>query len=174
MNEIYIALISSVVTGLLAAIIFKLTMSKLRPKLIISDWISMNQNETGEDVYFIKVVNIGRRSAINLKAELRIRTPHNVHGGTIMKTNKLSLYRSEMLELPKDSREDKNAENAFRFRTNDNIIDMLNSNSASYLMFQVLSYDSFSGYAKVYTKNYYNKEYIKKGRFDFGNSLEIK
>ena len=95
-------------------------------------------------------------------------------GGIIRNTNKIALKTSEIMEISKFDLKDEMANYAYRFIVNENI-EKIWENSNSFLRFKISAKDSLSGFSRVFTKNYHTKiNSIQEGKFEAGNTLEIK
>lgn len=164
-----------VLSSFVASLIFLLFLTRVRPKIEISDKIAKSVSPTGEPIYRIKIINKTRRSIINVKAELQLVTPTVTPGGIIQKTKTIPLKRSEIMEISKFDLKDKTAGYAFRFVIYENLEELWKDETRSFLRFRVYAVDSLSGFGRVFVKEYHTKRNsIKEGDFEFGNSLEIK
>ncbi len=170
-----VAVIIGILSSLVASLMFLLFLTRVRPKIIISDRIAKGKSSTGETVYRIKIINKTHRSIINVKAQLHLMIPTVTPGGIIMKSKEIPLKRSEIMEISKFDLKDEMAGYAFRFLTYENIEDLWKDDTHSFLRFRIFATDSLSGFCKGFCKYYHTKRNsIKGGDFEFGNSLEIK
>lgn len=174
MIEYILAIIIGVSSSAVASLIFLLFLSRIRPKIIISDQIAKQTSIKGSISYRIRVMNKTHRSIMDIKAQLHRVTLILVPGGTIPKVRKIPLKTSEIMELPKFDPRDKEANYAYRFVTYENIEEIWGDDTKSYLRFKIYAKDSLSGFGKVFTKNYHTKrDSIKAGIFEVGNILKI-
>ena len=60
------ALITGVLSGMVASLLFLLALRQLRPKIIISPFIARDVNSLGEVRYRFKVVNRSLRPAVDV------------------------------------------------------------------------------------------------------------
>ncbi len=170
-----VAVIIGILSSLAASLMFLLFLTRIRPKIIISDQISKGIGSRGERVYRIKIINKTHRPIINVKAQLHLMTPTVTPGGIIMKSKEIPLKRSEIMQISKFDVKDKTAGYAFRFLTYENIEDLWQEDTRSFLRFRIYATDSLSGFSRVFSKDYHTKRNsIKEGDFVFGSSLEIK
>ena len=173
MIDYIVAILIGVLSSIVASIIFILFLRRLRPKIIISPEIAKWKTIKGERIYQIKVINETGRSIINIKAQLFLVTHRERPGGRTPATEKIPLYKSEVMELSKFDLKDTEDNHAFRFDTETDIEKLWN-NEESFFRFKIYGTDSFSGFGKVFVQDYLKKESIVKGDFHAGNSLEIK
>lgn len=175
MIEYILAIIIGVLSSAVACLIFLLFLSRIRPKIIISDQIAKEKSIKGSIAYRIRVINKTHRPIMDIKAQLHRVTLIVVPGGTIPKVKEIPLKRSEIMELPKFDPRDKEANYAYRFVTYENVEEIWGDDTKSYLRFRIYAKDSLSGFGKVFIKNYHTKRNsIKEGSFKVGNSLEIR
>ena len=168
------SVIIGVLSSVIASLIFLSFLTRVRPKLEISDKIAKGKSlTTGDIIYRIKVINKSRRPVINVKAQLHLITPIVIPGGMLLKSKEIPLKRSEVMYLEKFDPSDKQAKYAFRFTTYGNIENIWKDDRQSFLRFRIIATDSISGFTKVFVKNYHIKSLIKEGEFEFGNSMKI-
>lgn len=175
MNDYILAIIIGILSSFLASIIFLLFLTRVRPNIVISDKIAKSiSSKTNNTVYIIKVVNKTGRSIIDIKAELHLINLVIMPGGILKNTQKITLKNSELMEIAKIDLKDKEADlGDYRFITYEDIEEIWDNNK--FLRFKISAKDSLSGFSRVFTKNYHVKRNsIKEGKFEVGNSLEIK
>lgn len=175
MNDYLLAIIIGVLSSFVASLIFLLFLTRVRPNIVISDQIAKSRStKTGELVYIIKIINKTKRPIIDIKVQLHLINLVVMPGGVIRNTNKIALKSSEIMEISKFDLNDKMGNYAYRFIVNENI-EKIGENSNSFLRFKISAKDSLSGFIRVFTKNYHTKiNSIQEGKFEAGNSLEIK
>ena len=174
MIDYIVAILIGVLSSIVASIIFILFLCRLRPKIIISPEIAKWKTINGERIYQIKVINKTGRSIMNIKAKLSLVTYRERPGGRTPATEKIPLYKSEVMELSKFDLEDTEDNHAFRFGTYIDIEKLWNDEE-SFFRFKVYGTDSFSGFGEVFVQDYHiKKSPIVEGDFHAGNSLEIK
>ncbi len=163
-----VAIIVGVLSSLLASLIFLFFLRLMRPKIVISDKIA----KTG-DRFVIKVVNKSRRDAVDIKVEFLLMTPVSVPNGIILRRRPILLKRDYLMVLPRYDKRDKDASYAFRFTTQENLLEIWNKEH-QYLLFRLMAKDELSGFGKVFNQKFYTKKDIMEGSFEFGESLEIR
>jgi len=170
-----LSVIIGILSSVIASIIFLTFLTRVRPKIEISNQIAKGKSlTTGDIIYRIKVINKTRHSIINIKAQLHLVTPIVVPGGILLKTKEIPLKRSEVMCLEKFDPKDEQAKYAFRFVTYEDIEKSWSDDKRSFLRFRIVATDSISGFSKVFTKDYHTKSLIKEGEFEYGASMEIK
>jgi len=175
MFEYLFLVVIGVLSSVIASLIFLSFLTRIRPKLEISDQIAKGKSLTTEDIiYKIKVINKTRRPIINVKAQLHLVTPIVVPGGILLKSKEIPLKRSEVMYIEKFGPNDEQAKYAFRFTTYEKIEDIWKDDRQSFLRFRIIATDSISGFTKAFSKDYHTKNLIKEGEFEFGNSIGIK
>jgi hypothetical protein len=168
MLEITISILSSFI----AASMFVLFLSKLRPSLKISEKIAfLNKEDTD---YEIKVINNGLRNVINIKVEIDLMESRIVPDGTILNSKPIKIKKSERMTLSKFSKKDKEATYAYRIVILDDLNLLWNNESTQFIRIRIFSQDEMSNFGKVFTQDFRTKRNsLQEGQFRFGNSLEI-
>lgn len=167
------SILVGVASSLTASFLFLLVLARLRPRILISDKIAKVEEQNGETWYSVKILNRTRFDLIKVFAEFHIVTPKKKYGGYIIHAEKLDLIRSEVLVLSKFDASDKEAKYAFRFRSTA-YLEKDWVDQESYIRFRVYAAHSLSGFGKVFSKDYYDKEVdIVSGDFEYGNSLRV-
>jgi hypothetical protein len=173
MNNVF-AIIIGVLSSLIASIVFLLFLTRLRPRILISDQIAKSTSDSGKKIYRIKVVNETKVPIINVKAQLHLMNPNMAPGGIIFISKEISFQRSEMLEIAAFDSKDKAAEYAYRFRSYEDIDNLWSDDAHSYLRFRIYATHSISGFSRVFRKDYHTKRNtIIEGDFAFGTSTAI-
>ena len=132
-----LSIIVGVLSGLVASTVFLYFISRVRPKVNISNTIAKGQSSKGDTAYRIKVINMTRRSIINVKAQLHLVTLSVVPGGVIEKSKAIELRRSDPMEISRFDRKDTKAEYAFRFLTYEDLDSLWEDDKLSYLKFRI-------------------------------------
>lgn len=179
-------LFTGVVSGLISSLLFLGYLSTLKPKILISEVISKEDDPTtGTPIYKIKVVNKTDRPIVNIKLELSVvqvsistqqSGNNNTKQGVLKKVLPLKLKRPEVPIIREYRKSDSEAEYACRFSTTEQldvvwVLDPHNPNT--YLEFTVFAMDSRSNFSTVAKQRYYKKNQIVHGAFEFGDSLKI-
>ena len=149
-------IITGVVSSIFASFIFILFLRSLRPKIIISPKISKWHTLDGKRIYQIKVINKTGRSIMNIKAQFFLVVRRAKPNGTTLAKEKIPLYNSEVMDLSKFDRKDKEDDKyAFRFGTFEDIEKLLDTNQKNpFFRFIIYGTDSFSGFGAVFVQDY--------------------
>ena len=91
----------SILSGLVASLVFLLVLSKLRPSIEISEFIAREKDEAGKFFTF-KIVNKSSRSCIGVKVDASLARQTNVQGGHTFWTTNLPLKQNEVFEISKN------------------------------------------------------------------------
>lgn len=167
------SVVISILTGFITSSLFLLFLSKLRPKIVISECIAV-RDEDGKQRYVIKVINRGTRNAINLKAELSMVAVRIVPDGNVYSTRTLTLNKDAIFTLAKLDMSNDEANYAYRFATIDDVEGIWRDDSREFLRFKLYAQDEMSNFGKVFAQDFRTKRNtIKKGEFRFGESLDV-
>lgn len=164
--------IVGIVSGLVSAIIFHCILKKSSPKIIISDEIEKRE-VNGKSEYRIKVVNLQKHFAVNVKPYLVLVHSQNGVNGLILRTKQLKVYEEDLPYIDPFNKKDADCKYAVRFRVTENLEVDWNNTVAQHLEIRIYCVDEFSGAGKLFVKNYYSPSCIVKGNFKTGKSLEI-
>jgi hypothetical protein len=176
-----IPLVTGVLSGFIASLIFIIFFSRIRPNIKISDKICYSfgpilfpDELEGKPIYEIKAINRSRRAAINLRAELQIVAQRFTKGGPVQYWKDIALVRPNPMHIEKYNKKDTEGLYAFRFRTFENLDPLWSDDDTAFLRFRLVATDSLSGFSKVFVRNYYTKkDYLVEGRFASSDSFEI-
>ncbi|MGA2824360.1 MAG: hypothetical protein ABSE72_12640 [Bacteroidales bacterium] len=169
------SVVIGVLSSLVASLIFLFYLTRVRPKIEISDQVARTISASGKTIYRIKVINKSRVPIINIKTQLHVMRPTTVPAGIIYISKDITFQQSEIMELSKFDTQDKTAAYAYRFRSYDALDDLWSEDSQSYLRFRIRATHSVSGFTRVFRKDYYTRRNsIMYGEFDFGNSMKIR
>jgi hypothetical protein len=160
-----------ILIGVLSSALFLFLASRVKPRLRISPHIASMPHAGGcGPGYGVKVVNLSRRSATELKARLALVRKIAVAGGLINKTEDFFLEKDSVFELPGMS--ENLEDSAFRFITTNDIEN--DWASPNYILFSVSAKDSLTGFSKVFSQSYVLKrDVLKAGEFEIGHSMRI-
>ena len=173
MSEIIIGVLTGVLSSLAASSIFLFFLFHFRPKLDISPYIAVREDEEGT-AYILKVINRTPREVIDIRCELTLMTPTNVTHGVIISATHLNLRKSYSFHLEKYDKKDKDAKYAARYVTYENLESKWPDDKVSYLQLRILAKDSLSGFSKFFSQSFYTKEScLVKGSHKFGDSLDV-
>ncbi|WP_410569279.1 hypothetical protein [Amycolatopsis sp. cmx-4-61] len=95
-------------------------------------------------VFRIKVVNLSRRAAMDLRFDAHLVTPVGAKGGAIKRRTPLECGNAPLL-LPRRDRSDADYDNAYRLRIKTDIRQLLSDNPASFIRLQVFGRHEVSG-----------------------------
>jgi hypothetical protein len=129
----------------------------------------------GTKRYHIKVINRSRRAAVDIRAELRLRTEVSVPGGKVITNERMNLKYSEVLQISGYRKKDEKAEYARRFIISDDVDEIWKDETHTHIGFRIYAKDSLSNLGRVFSKDYHTKRYsLVDGSFVFGDSMEVK
>lgn len=163
MRTIFVGIVSS----LAAAVVFLFLLSILRPDITISEVIAESQTADGRKVYEIKVLNNNDRPSINVRVAMHLVGPRVVPGGVIPEEplRKLTIDNSTVFALG----------STFRFRIKEDLDDIWQDDTNTFLRFTIIATDSLSGFSRVFTQKFHIKRnHIVKGDFEYGKSLTVR
>ena len=162
-----------VVGSFVASILFLAFASIFRPKLSISKNIAVWEEEDGTTYYSVKVVNCGYYSAINITAEFSIIGLRKVQGGLGKRIYDIDLKKNNLLVLrPYDKKDPRDC--TYEFLTRKNLPKIWEDKPDAKLFFRVFAQHSFTSFSKLFEQKYDNQKVFIKGRFGFGDSMDIK
>ena len=171
--EPIIAITIGIASSFVSSFLFLRTMKKLKPKIEISHTISKYVDENNRRVYVIKILNKGKREAININIVFHVVKEIIVSGGRIFRSERLELRSNNILSIPKFCKKDSDANYAFRIRCFENLEAKWSSNKNSYLRIRLTAADAISGATIVCEQKYYTLDSIKEGQFEWGDSFKI-
>ena len=91
-----------------------------------------------------------------------------------MVSEDIPLSRNDPMVIDRFGIKDEQANYAFRFLTYENLENIWTDEKLSFLRFRIFASDSFSGFGRVFTQDYHlQRDAIKEGDFEFGDSLQI-
>jgi hypothetical protein len=166
-EEIGFALCVGAFSSLMASLIYLIILSCLRPKLKISKDIA---NYDGR--YFIKVINRSFGKVYDINVELLKMIPVNTTGGQNLRFSRIDLRNSKIWYMTGFRGKSEHATYAVLFSTEEDLSAIWTNNN-EILHFKIIAKHAFSGFVKVKTQVYHCNTCIKKGSFEFGNSLKI-
>lgn len=173
--EYALAALIGVISSLTASVVFLLVLSKLRPRLEISDKIAWTMADNRKE-FHIKIINRTKNPIVNIKTELLLAKWRNVSGGRIYSSMPIELRQSEALQISgfTSDPEDNKAEYAIRFTALEDIDQLWANDENTSLIFRVYGVHSISNLGRAFQRTYHRKATsLKYGDFKFGNSLEI-
>ena len=173
MEMIITGLLTGFVSAICASAVFVLLMYRQRPKLQLSTEIAKTTID-GQTFYALKVINIGRRDAISIVAELILIQQTVVEGGIGYNVIELDLVRNKVFHLRPLSKVGDKFGAVFEFITTEDLGTEWKNFHDSYLVFRVTAQDSLSLSTHVFTSEFESPEKaIVVGRFAKGAKMTI-
>jgi len=168
------AILCGIIGGLVGSSLFLIILSRFRPKLAISKVMSVAEYE-GKKVYSFKVLNIGSRRAISIRAELYIIGYRAVKGasGRGKKYYQIPLLKEHFIRL--EPLGEKSGEfSSFEFSTDIDLEAEWKSKKESYMLCFVTAQDDLTSFNKTFEVSYDSlNESLKKGRFGYGKDMTV-
>lgn len=172
------SLINGVATSIIGSFVFLGLLFILKPNLKISPNIAHYESiegdkAGGQDAFVFKIVNKSWLfSANDVHVQLFHATFYNVADGRNIRFEEIDLRKSRSKSICGKCFKRSEAGYAHLFATNENIRNVFNNNS-DYLMLQVSSKHSLSGFSKMYQKDFYHANCISRGTFAFGDKYKV-
>lgn len=171
-TQIFFSIIAGIVSGLISSGLFFWIMSRLQPKMLISECICKGEDKNGT-FYGFKILNLTKHNIIDLRLEVQLKTPFNSNGGSNFSMEWIKLKKDYILQFPKYDPNDKNADYALIVATRDNLEELW-CDPAQHLEMRIYGKHALSGIRKSFTQKYYTKKNcIKAGLFNFGKTFDI-
>lgn len=168
--EFGLNIVLGVVSGIVASIIFLLSLRKMRPKICISRHIVLK-----DDIYYFKFVNKSRHDLFDIKLEASLLTPFGDINGQNLRAVDIKLMDEVLFHIPKNQKDGKDPHNLFatRCRTTQDLIKDWD-NESTYIQLTIIARHSVSGINRVFKQVYHSKGCISTDKnFIGGNSLDI-
>lgn len=168
-----LSVLSGVISGVVASILFYIYMRQLRPDIKLCKYIA--QFQRGDQTYYaFKLYNNSRWfSVLELRIEVVIRTPFNSDGGKNYRLERIQLKNYKYMILPRYKKGDESGGYALVVTTKDDIASLWSEENQN-IMFRVHGRHSFSGASKSFHKIFWQKgTSIKKGMFTFGKTDDV-
>lgn len=170
------SILGGIVSGFLASIVFLAATRFLRPKIFISEYLSVYPTDSrGNEVVRMKIVNLRRRPASDVSVQVFVQHVQQVHGGPLKVRKRVgNRFTSHMIQARK--LRDKEFDNARRIRIDDeHMIKLLAENSSAYVVVEVFARDAVSGVGGIFRREYpLSTDSFQFGSFELGNGGEIK
>lgn len=168
MPEIYSAILTGVISGIIASVFFMLILLKIKPKVSISQEICISRTKEGKEVHQIKVVNNTRAMLVNVKYSLHY---CEVYGDGIVTIHHIEALKSPITTITKYDKKDKLSKYAVRLSYDlDEEKYPLDENHK--LLFTFLADHAVSNTTKSMEVEYYAKD-VKRGVFESGTSTKV-
>ena len=167
--------------SIITSFIFLLFIALLRPIVTVSNLIlhsEITNRKTNEKrkVFKIKVVNWTMANIYEVKIQLYLATLYgDGHGTSSVRYQDISMVVSEFMYLPSMLRSEgrEHAEYAQIFMTAKDLEELW-TNESQYLEFRMVAKHGLSGFNKVITKRFTDRDVIKAGKFIYGTSTKCK
>jgi hypothetical protein len=165
-EAIAVGILSSVV----ASALWILILSRLTPKMVISPEIA---EDPASHVFRIKVVNLSRRAAVDLRVEAHLVTSIGARGGRVNRRTNLECGNPPLV-LPRRNRASKEYDNAYRLRLDSNIRELWSSNPDSFVRLQIFARHEVTGMGKMFERRYHHRSSeIVMGSFVHGQDMTV-
>lgn len=160
------------VSGLMASALVFLMAQRTRPRIEIAPQIAKDS----ADIYRMKLVNQARRAALDVRLDLQLRTTSSQPGGAYQPHSHPRVFKEPFhFDLPGFRKKDASARYARVYELNQNLESLWTDDTNQYLELQVFAVDSFSGFGRVFSREFRDKRScIKIGMFEHGKSVEIR
>ena len=162
-----------VVSSVIASTVFLLGVAR-RPKLDISYKIAKSTDAEGNRYYAAKIVNRTRSPLTDVRLRMSLLSPMPIEGGVVYDVKDLMLRTPDLLEIGAFDPRDLDASYAVRIALADDLDELWSQHYLQRVRFQVHATDSFTGYRKLFTQQYFVKELsLREGEFESGESLQV-
>lgn len=166
------AIITGVISGVIASGVFVYVLSLYRPNIKISHLIS-KRTENDVAYFTFKIANLSKRPCINLHVDAAIARMTNIDGGQLLVTQELDLAQKHLFELPGYKKKDTEGFYAWRFVSNSDL-DELWKTDDDIIRFRVLATDSFTGISRAFIQTYrLRRKTLKEGAHQFGLDMDV-
>lgn len=143
------------------------------PRVVISEFISKNQDTQGNTRFIFKIINKSRFNAYNVKFFLARRVPYIVDGKSVNhQLIELPLTKNEVFSVPSFKRDKSKGDYAVLIGTTVDISQDIGVDHLEYELMVSVTH-GLSNLTKVYKMKYKNKNKIFNRAFEFGNSTKI-
>lgn len=171
-ESLSVGIISGLISGLLSSLIMQIITRINKPRIKISDQIACKKNDSGENEYRFKIVNLSRSYAKNMLVLAELVNVTNDGSGTVSKVSPLTLARDDIRIIKPYSNNNDNKDYAIRFRLLENLEKVWVDAEHTHVQITVYCEKERSGVGKVFEKKYYRRDIIQ-GSFITGKSTEI-
>lgn len=174
-----------VLGGLIASLVFLLTLSLVRPRLQISPEIAMVPAEGPgeENEYRFKAVNRSRRACVDVDILAYVVTtrpiPAKKQGkfGTHRFLDPIDLRRHQGAMIPGYRRSDEAQKFAHLIRFEESAAKVLHkahkAESSAFILVRIVARDSWTGFPRMFEREFRLSSQIRTGVFSSGSSFEI-
>lgn len=168
-------ILGGVVAGVIASVIFIIAMRMFRPRIRISDNISVYPNDEGEEVLRIKIINLSYRAVADLTVQLYVEHKREVHGGPLKVRHVVGAKSSSQVQPGRRPFDKEVFDNCKRIRIEkQELIEALAAKPDGYLIAEVFARDAISGVGAIFEQKYaLSADKFKHGSFELGNTMHI-
>lgn len=169
------ALVTGVLSGMVASLLFLLALRQFRPKVSISPFIAREVDSLGEIRYRFKVVNRSFRPAVDVGVYLYRDRPRKVFGGVsaIHCLKRIPLSDIHINLIPGRRIRDKDARHARRYLCDADLLAYWPSDEFESVVLKVVCRDGFTGVCRIVEQRFELHSTIRDGHFAFGDNLEV-
>lgn len=168
-------LISGVLSGMVASLLFLFVLRQFRPKISISPFIARDVNSLGEVRYRFKVVNRSFRPAVDVGVYLYRDRPRKVSGGAspihVLKPIPISDIHINL--IPGRRGGDRDARHARRYKCDADLLEYWPNDEFESVVLKIVCRDGFTGVCRVVEQRFELHSSIRDGVFAFGDSLDV-
>lgn len=166
------SILTGVAASLSASFVFLWVLYTFKPKIEISPYIA-DQTVDGHHRYAFKIINKTKSTVFDVKVQVLLIEPVQVHGGPVNSVKELKLLKDHFFEIGPFDLKDSDAHYALRFATDDDLAGLWSSNTA-FLRVNIVSRHAMSGFSKVESYIFNTTGSIKEGKHEFGTSIEVR
>lgn len=170
--EIVTTILLGILASATASVIFLFALFRLRPRFNISPYIADVNQDPDNPRFQIKVVNVGKRDAIEIRSVLMITTNRSVPGGTFVDQQLVS--KQDHYLIPAYDPKDQDAMYAARFSYAEDLEALWKDDDRAYFRFVLIATDSLSGFTRLFRQDFHTRRAsLIKGSHHFGKDLNV-
>ena len=168
-------LITGVLSGMVASLLFLFALRQFRPKISISPFIARDVNSLGKVRYRFKVVNRSFRPAVDVAVYLYRDRPRKVSGGTsaIHVLKRIPISDIHINLIPGRRIGDREARHARRYNCDADLLEYWPDDEFESVVLKIVCRDGFTGVCRVVEQRFELHSTIRDGVFAFGDSLDV-
>jgi hypothetical protein len=182
--DIFLAVGTGIVSGIIAAYLYLKLMQLYKPKVEVSKCIckserpkngtEMNSGTDTETVYHIKFINYTKYSIENISLDLFLMKDYFYGNGKNYKATRLNLKVDSFKFLAGTKGKDEQIHNNCVQLTIDEDLEKIWKGDHDWLQLQITAYHSKSGFRKVFVQKFISPDVvIQDGKFDVGHTFNI-
>ena len=173
-NHLLEILLTGVIVGVVANALYLLMLSRLRPKVQISEHIAKGEEPHTGMRFRVKVINRTRWPITDIKAQLHLVWNRQEAGGAIYRSKLIRLVQDAPIAIDKYSKKDTEANYAYRFATQEPLDTIWVDDAQQFLRFRLICKHSLSGFGGFFVQDFRVKRHaIRNGSFVKGDTCEI-